>query len=220
MLAYAANTRPAGRAGSPRALVLILAGHAVLIGAVMTARMDLAGPVIPPRTTIFNVPVEPPPPPAPRPAEPRNPTNSTIDRTPTQVDLPPTNPGIALDPGPIFDPGPIAGTGGGSVIALDPPGPLPVRIGPRFATPQGALKPPYPAAKLRSEEEATLRLRLSIDTRGRVVAVEPVGAADPEFLVAARRHILRAWRYQPASEDGVAVASSTVITLSFRLDDA
>ena len=59
-----------------------------------------------------------------------------------------------------------------------------------------------------------------IDARGRVVGVEPVGATDPEFLAAARRHILRSWRYKPATEDGVGIPSTTVITLSFRLEDA
>ena len=37
--------------------------------------------------------------------------------------------------------------------------------------------------------------------------MEPVGTANPSFLEAARRHIIRAWRYQPATEDGVAVPS-------------
>jgi periplasmic protein TonB len=89
----------------------------------------------------------------------------------------------------------------------------------RFATPESALRPPYPLDRRRAEEEATLRLKLSIDIHGRVVAVEPVGPADPSFLDAAQRHILRAWRYKPATEDGVAVPSSTVINLSFRLED-
>ena len=96
---------------------------------------------------------------------------------------------------------------------------MPVRIAARIATPDSALKPPYPLDKRRAEEEATLRLKLSIDTRGRVTAVEPIGAADPSFLEAARRHIIRAWRYTPATEDGVAMPSSTVINLSFRLED-
>ena len=68
------------------------------------------------------------------------------------------------------------------------------------------------------EQEATLKLRLAIDERGRVVAVDPVGHADPAFLAAARRHILKAWRYQPAKEGNKAIASSTVITLKFELD--
>ena len=81
------------------------------------------------------------------------------------------------------------------------------------------LAPPYPVTKQRLGEEASLRLSLAIDPRGRVTAVTPVGFADPVFLNAARRHILRHWRYQPASEGGEAVASSIVITLSFRLED-
>jgi hypothetical protein len=68
------------------------------------------------------------------------------------------------------------------------------------------------------EQETVLRLRLSIDQRGRVVAVEPVGRADPTFLAAARRHILRAWRYKPAMEGDKAVAATTVVTLKFELD--
>ena len=92
--------------------------------------------------------------------------------------------------------------------------------GPRLATAGDALKPPYPNDKLRLEQEATLKLRLTIDARGRVTAVDPVGPADPSFLAAARRHILQAWRYKPATEDGVAVPTTTVINLSFRLEDA
>jgi len=78
--------------------------------------------------------------------------------------------------------------------------------------------PPYPSSKLITEEEASLTLRLTIDERGRVIAVEPVGRADPVFLAAARRHLLARWRYKPASEDGRAIASTAVITLRFQLD--
>ena len=93
-----------------------------------------------------------------------------------------------------------------------------VRTGPRFATSQSALRPPYPASKLDSEEEAALKLHLAIDERGRVVAVDPVGPADPAFLASARRHLLARWRYQPATENGRPVRSSTVITLRFELE--
>lgn len=51
-----------------------------------------------------------------------------------------------------------------------------------------------------------------------MIAIDPVGGADPVFLDAARRHILARWRYKPATEDGRAVASSTVITLRFELE--
>ena len=52
-----------------------------------------------------------------------------------------------------------------------------------------------------------------------MTSVEPVGSADPAFLEAARRHILARWRYRPATEDGRAVASSTVVSLRFELND-
>ena len=93
-----------------------------------------------------------------------------------------------------------------------------VKLGPRLATPASELRPAYPPSKLASEEEAVLRLRLTIDANGRVTAVDPVGAADRAFLEAARRHLIAHWRYKPATEDGHAVASSAVITLRFVLD--
>jgi protein TonB len=38
------------------------------------------------------------------------------------------------------------------------------------------------------------------------------------FLRAARQYLLARWRYRPASEDGRAVSSSTIITLRFTLE--
>jgi protein TonB len=119
--------------------------------------------------------------------------------------------------GPIFQEFPPL-RGGGTVA--DPPRQEIVKIAAVSRTPDSALRPPYPNDKLRLEEEATLRLRLSIDAHGRVTAVEPVGRADASFLEAARRHIVRAWRYKPAMENGVAVPSVMVINLSFRLEEA
>lgn len=222
MLAYAAQNRTAGRTGSPKALVLIVAGHILAIGAVMSAKMELVpGSAFDP-TTVFNVPIDPPPPPP----EPRPVTqakkqpiaqDSFIDKPATVVDMDANLASSSFEKGASIDD--IANVIG-TDIALDriePP--APVRIAARFNTPESALKPPYPNNKLRDEEEAVLKLRLSIDPRGRVTAVEPVGPADPSFLEAARRHIIRAWRYMPATEDGIAVPSTTVITLAFRLED-
>ena len=85
-------------------------------------------------------------------------------------------------------------------------------------TPVWDLKPPYPVSKIASEEEAIFRLRITIDERGRVIAVEPLDRVDPAFLESARRHLLSHWRYKPASEGGRPVISSTVIRLRFQLD--
>ena len=165
--------------------------------------------------------VPPPPPPEaePQPAPPA--PKSMPYRPPTAVPLPPM-------PGNNFATTPIPQPPAGPVIGNDPPAvprplPLPpvadpVRVGPRLATPPSALRPPYPAAKLDSGQEAALRLRLSIDERGRVTAVDAVGPADPAFLSSARRHLIAKWRYQPGTVDGRPVATSTVITLRFELE--
>ncbi len=224
MLAYTASRRRnLERRPSPPAMLVVAVVHIAAIAIVMSARMDLPEKV---GTTITKVDFikEPvPPPPEPQRIEKPRPAQSTLDTPPTLLPVPPSNiHPIDLRPMPIPLPGePIIGP------AVDPqppridpqplPRPAPIRVGPRFATPDHALRPPYPSSKLDSGEEAVLRLRLSIDERGRVTSVEPVGRTDPAFLQAARRHLTAKWRYQPATEDGRAIASSTVITLRFEL---
>ena len=219
MLAYAAS-RPvtAVRKSSPNVLLAIIAGHVALLAVVMSAKMELPPRIIdPPIIVDWIRPVEPPPPnpvhPVARPQPgPSNPNHATPIRP-----LPLPDPGLG---GPTtVDPGPT-----GPVNSMPIPDPLPpthlpgVTIGVRLVTPSAELRPPYPGVKLASEEEAVLKLRLTIDPNGRVVAVEPVGRADPVFLEAARRHLLAHWRYKPAMQDSRAITSTTVITLRFQLD--
>ena len=223
MLAYAANApRHVERRSSPSAMLFIIAGHVAALAAVMAAKMDLPAQFHPERTVVTLIPETKPPEPEPRPQTqppPRATNPVKVDpiipvRTRDPVILQPT---LDQQPPTIGDP---AGTGTGQQIAFNIPKVEPVRTGPRFATPDWALKPPYPAEKLRLEQEASLRLRLTIDASGHVVAVEPVGTADPVFLAAARKHLIAKWRYKPATEDGRAVTSTTVITLRFQLDNA
>lgn len=224
MTTYAPVPRFAERKAAPRTLIIIIAGHAALLAAVMTAKIDFTNSFIPQVTEVVNVPLDkdpPPVPPEPQQKPQTQPRNSTIDQPRTIV------PTLPIDDAPRFDPTPLpplqlpdSKIGSGEMPRIDPlPKPAPVKTGPRFATPDHRLRPPYPEAKRVSDEEASLRLRLNIDARGRVVAVEPVGGADPHFLASARRHLIAHWRYEPATEDGRPVASSTVITLRFQLDD-
>lgn len=203
----------------PRALMFIVGLHAVLIAAVMTAKMDLPIKILDPPIIIDSIRIPPPPPPndPPKPQTPRNqPTNSAVDH-PTTIVPTPTPTGDTFDPTPVpTNLGPEIGTSidPGPTITVSPP---PVRVAARFITPDRLIKPPYPSDKQRLEEEASLRLKLFIDERGRVTSVEPVGSVDRSFFEAARRHLIANWRYKPATEDGRPVPSSTVITLTFRL---
>ncbi|GAA4710317.1 energy transducer TonB [Sphingomonas lutea] len=222
MLAYAAHRRSLAQRGSaPNAMLVIIAVHVAGIAALMSAKMDI--PIIPDfKPTIVDlIPAETPPPrndpPPPDPA----PQNSTLDRpvplVPTPpVDLPATDPTPMPLPdlSEIIRPAPQPQPPRADPV---PPAP-PVRVGPRLLTAADRLKPPYPASKLASGEEALLRLRLSIDASGRVTAVDPVGPADGAFLAAARRHLIAHWRYRPATEGGRALATTMVITLRFQLE--
>jgi len=217
---YAPTPGFADQRRHPRALLMIVGAHAVAIAAVMTAKMDLPPRIIDGPIQIDWIdPVEPPPPePVPQPPKPTTPTRSSVDRTIPIVPTP-HPPDQTFDRTPALNPGPIVGPSvdPGPIVTPIIPSP-PVRVAARFATPDWLVRPPYPADKQRLEEEATLKLRLSIDERGRVVAVEPIGRADPSFLEAARRHLIAKWRYRPATEDGRPVSSSTVITLRFELE--
>lgn len=222
MLGYAPNSGFAEQGRHPRALLFIVGVHAVAIAAVMTAKM--AVPIIRPEPPLVLRPIEIPPDPPPNvdPPKEHQPSPPLAHPYVPPPDVPMQSPDrTEIDTSliPLPDPGPIAGT---KPLPNPVPKPTPavVRTGPRFATPDWALRPPYPADKQRLEQEAVLKLRLTIDERGRVVAVDPVGNADRSFLDAARKHLIAKWRYRPATEDGRAIPSSTVITLRFELESA
>lgn len=226
MLAYAAHRRQR-RKLSPTALALIIGGHAIAIALLASARMEVG--VFRPDPPLVVKPIPLPQDPPPEPPEPK--TEPAPSPPMSNLSLPPKVVTLPLDTGPVVVPGPVPDLPApiiGANPVPHPPQPVPVptppeprvKTGPRLATAGDLLRPPYPESKRRMEEEATLRLRLSIDERGRVTAVEPIGNVDAAFLDSARRHLLRNWRYTPAKEDGRAVPSSLVITLRFQLEDA
>lgn len=223
MATYAPVPAFAERKRHPRALLLIVGAHAALVAAVMTVKMDLAENFIPTVTKVKLLP-EPQAPPEDPPLQPhqqQQQQQAQPHRPDPLVTIPqPNQPSLELTPTPL----PLPLPGPRPLVDWEPTiAPVPeaerARTGPRFITREADLKPPYPESKLRRDEEAALRLRLAIDARGRVTAVEPVGPADPVFLAAARRHLTARWRYQPATEGGKPVASTTVITLRFELDN-
>jgi protein TonB len=199
-------------------MLAIIAGHVALVAAVMSVKMDLPSRIMDRPIKVFRVEPVDPPPPAP-PVDQAQTRPSHLTTTGPVAPTPPLPNSIFPINPTLPDPGPVVGP---EIVPNPPPVPIPspapVRLGPQLRTPPSELRPPYPPAKLVAGEEAVLRLRLSIDERGRVVVVEPLGRADRAFVDAARRHLIAHWRYKPASEDGRAVAASTVITLRFELD--
>jgi protein TonB len=221
MLAYAANRPiPGKRQSSPNALLVVISVHVALLAVVMSAKMDLPHRIVDAPIGLIKIKPDPlPPPPINPPSTPNvQHTAAPLDNPQQNVQLPPTT-NQTIDPGPTtIDLGPVAGAGAAVIPVIPHMVITPIHHDPRLLTPPSELKPPYPPSKLLSEEEAVLRLKLTIDGSGRVVGVEPVGPADRVFLDAARRHLIAHWRYQPATEDGRAVSSSMVITLRFELD--
>ena len=220
MLAYAASRpRVAERISNPNAMLAIIAAHVALAALVMSAKLELPPRPTFTRTVIDFIPLPKEPPPKPITTKLPQPPLPAPTPHPRQSDetqpTPPTGDPIPLP----RDSGTSPGSGPGPQVDVRPnPIPLPAPTGARLLTPPSELKPPYPPSKLLTEQEAVLKLRLTIDASGRVIAVDPVEAADRVFLEAARRHIMAHWRYRPATEGGRAVATSTVITLEFRLD--
>jgi protein TonB len=219
MLAYAAHRRTvAGRKPAPHALLVIIVAHIALIAAVMSAKMERVKRAFDPPIVIEQIPLKPPPPAEQPKVQPRH-TESVLEQVQPVVPVPvPTN-----DPAISTEIPTVPGLTTGTEVIPQPifePVPLPpiARVGPRFDTPGNAVRPPYPASKIASGQEASLKLRLAISDQGRVVAVEPIGQVDAAFFASARKHLLAKWRYKPATEGGRPVASSTVITLRFELE--
>src|SRR3954452_1491465 len=221
MLAYAAS-RPVivDRKPHPNAMLAIIAVHVALLAVVMSAKMDLPRHIFdaPPKVFWVPKPTTPPPPPPISSRQTVQNQKNWIDHPDTHVktttDFVPTDTGEKT-----VDVMPLGGAG--ATVIREIPNrivTLPISSGPQLLTQSSELKPPYPPSKLLNEEEATLRLKLTIDASGRVVAVDPVGRTDAAFLEAARRHLIAHWRYKPEMDDGHPVASSEVITLRFELN--
>src|SRR5690349_1918597 len=106
MPVYAPVTGFADQRRHPRALLLIVGAHAVLIGAVMTAKMavpiiESEGPII---VDWIPTPVDPPPNPEPPKAE----SKTRTDPPTSHVDRPDPVLPIQNDKGPVMDTDPIS----------------------------------------------------------------------------------------------------------------
>jgi len=143
-------------------------------------------------------------------------------RTPAPQPLVQPPPDIARvfdDAGPMDEPAPEIVT----TATTTPTGPIGPAIptGPAEASALEYLSappPPYPAEAVRQQIEGVVTLRVLVDVDGTPLEVEIKRSSGNRRLdEAARRQILRKWRFKPAIRDGVAIQVYGVVPVEFSL---
>lgn len=176
-----------------------------------------------PRLVTYEVTPAPPPPPnvdKPKPEKQRNPIQKAVETPvrpsdPVIPDIMVSTGGSAIDRGAFVDLPPIGDVG---LQKETPHTPVltAAKPDPRFAD---AFHPDYPPSLRRDGLEGSVTVRVTIDERGRVIAVEMVRATNTAFFEETRRQALKEWRFTPATRDGVPICTEQTMTVSFRLED-
>ncbi len=116
----------------------------------------------------------------------------------------------------------IDGTGGddfAEIVRELPKPPVPIFKAafrdPRFAR---DFQPEYPVGKLRLEIEGSATVRVLVGTDGRVRQVQVIRASDPDFAKATEKQALKAWRFKPATRDGMPVEDWQTLTVRFDIN--
>lgn len=107
--------------------------------------------------------------------------------------------------------------GNAATQSAKPVGPVFVtaRLDPRHAA---RFQPPYPPASERQDEQGIVLVRVRVGSDGRVLAASVRSSSGHRRLdEAAIEHARRAWRFVPATRDGVAVESWREIAVRFEL---
>jgi protein TonB len=81
------------------------------------------------------------------------------------------------------------------------------------------VAPVYPAQALARGQSGEVRVRLMLDTEGRVADVEVLSGTPPGVFDKAAVNAVRKWRFEPVLKDGRAIDASVTTTISFRPDE-
>lgn len=82
-----------------------------------------------------------------------------------------------------------------------------------------ATPPAYPAQALRAGIQGTVLLKVLVGPAGKPLQVMIERSSGSRILDdAARRHVLAAWRFHPATRDGHAIDAWAVVPVRFNLD--
>jgi len=82
------------------------------------------------------------------------------------------------------------------------------------------VAPIYPAQAMARGEAGEVRLRLTVDTEGRVSDAQVLAASPARVFDQAAINAVRKWQFEPVVRDGRAIEASVMTTIRFRPDDA
>jgi periplasmic protein TonB len=169
------------------------------------------------RLSIQIVPIEIAPPPAAAPPE--QPQTKVAVQTPIVapppiVAVPSAPPTVAVAPAPP----PQAPTVVAPTAPAGPPSPTPgpVTIG-KLAQMPGNPPLTYPAAAKLRHQQGVVRLRILVGTDGRVTDIAIAQSSGFDTLDEAALAVIRRWKFQPATRDGVAVEGVGIFPAVFKL---
>lgn len=81
------------------------------------------------------------------------------------------------------------------------------------------VAPTYPAQALARGLSGDVRVRIKVDTSGRVAEVQVLSANPPGVFEQAAVNAVRKWRFEPVMRNGRAIEAGVATTISFRPDD-
>lgn len=201
------------------ARITAIAGVIALHGAaLMLLMMPMAPPQALPEEDVvipfFDFPrhVEPPPPPPPPPTIRHFETRPNVAPTPIPVEQPPVVDLVGEDVAPPYDPNPD------TAIAIETTPPV---VGPiRADSLEYASAPPpaYPRDAMARRIEGTVILEVLVGVDGVPLDVRVQTSSGNHSLdEAARKHILKKWKFKPATQDGHAVQAVGLVPVKFVL---
>jgi protein TonB len=211
-----------GSGGSPVGIGATIAVHALVAGAFLLMPKEVIAPYVPQIFIGNQIPLDPPPPPEPQPQPPESklPVRVKTDPAPGKTDSVVKVPDSGAKD--LLGSGDTGEGSGGNEIILPPINPPyePVLVEPKIDPKAlAAFQPDYPGSMIRQGLEGSVTVCVTINVDGRVTDIARISATDEAFWIATQRHALRKWRFRPATRDGVAVASSKVLTVHFKLTD-
>ena len=201
--------------------VLGMAGAIALnIAALMLLLVPVAAPiqVAQPEAPVYTVPLDPPKPPPPPPTVP-------VERPKPQT----ATPQPELRPQPETQPPPPVLTDVATEMSLPPPTNIGTEVAKIDVPPTGPLAsehlqyadaptPAYPREALMAGAEGTVLLKVLVDVDGTPLSVDIERSSGNRRLDdAARRQVLRKWKFRPAIRDGQAIQVYGLVPVSFSL---